>query len=66
MRTYRCYLLDSKRPVVSVEMLECADDNDARQQAMAILAARNDCCGVEVWDRGRQVAAQQVIAQETD
>jgi hypothetical protein len=66
MHTYRCYLLDLKRPVVSVEMLECTDDDDARQQATAILAARNDCSAIEVWQRGRQVAAQQVVAQEAD
>jgi hypothetical protein len=56
---YRCYLLNSKRSIAAVEVIECGDDTDARQKAGTILAARDDCSAVEVWDRGRQVHVQE-------
>jgi hypothetical protein len=53
MRTYRCYLLDYH--IAAVEVMDCADDDEARQRADALLAQRPDFKGVEVWERDRRV-----------
>lgn len=52
MRTYRCYFLDYR--IAAVEVMECADDEEARQRADALLAERPDFKGVEVWERDRR------------
>lgn len=60
--TYRCYLLDAQRHIGRVEIIDCLDDDDARQRAHEILAARPDFCGIEVWEFDRRVPIRPVDA----
>jgi hypothetical protein len=55
MHSYRCYLLDTNRRITTVEIVECADDNDAKLRSREICSANQSCHGVEVWDNARRV-----------
>ncbi|MEJ0069589.1 MAG: hypothetical protein WDO24_13615 [Pseudomonadota bacterium] len=59
MPTYRCYFLDSRRSIVEVEVIQCADDAEAGRQAIALFHARRGdppvYHGIEVWDLARLV-----------
>jgi transposase len=59
MATYRCYFLDSRRAIVAVEVIQCADDAEAQRHATAMFQARRGdppiYHGIEVWDRARLV-----------
>jgi len=51
MTTYECCLLDSRNEVVTVEVIDCAYDVDARHSADDLLIHRPEFHGVEVWRR---------------
>jgi hypothetical protein len=53
---YRCYLLDSEKHIIGVEVLhQCANDAEARQVATSMLEKRHQYSGVLVCDRARTV-----------
>jgi len=56
MRSYRCYLLDAKLHIATVDIVECGDDDDAKRRGREILAANGFYRAVEIWDRERRVA----------
>jgi CheY-like chemotaxis protein len=55
MRSYWCYLLDAKLRIASAQIVECADDDEAKRKGRAILAASDGLHAVEVWDSTRRV-----------
>jgi hypothetical protein len=55
MQSYRCYLLDRDRRITAVEIVECADDDDAKLRSREICSTSQSCHGVEVWDNARRV-----------
>lgn len=55
MRAYRLYLLNRADRIRSADVLECADDREAKQLADARTAELPDGAGLEVWDGGRRV-----------
>ncbi len=67
---YRCYFIDvlGTRRVVGVEVLESADDDAAKLDALALFAARNRgrlrYGGMELWDRDRLVHVHPPLAAE--
>jgi hypothetical protein len=60
MRSYRCYLLDCRNEIAMVEVIRCAYDMEARQEADALLVHRPEFHGVEVWEFGRRVYVNMV------
>jgi hypothetical protein len=55
VRSYQCYLRD-RFGIATVEIIESADDGEAKQQAREMLAKNDDRYrAVEVWNRARQV-----------
>lgn len=40
---------------MTVEIVECADDNDAKLRGREICSANGFCHGVEIWDSARRV-----------
>jgi len=61
MPSYRCYFLDTRRTIVSVEVIDCVDDAEAGREAIALfLARRGDPAvlhSVEIWHLARLVQA---------
>jgi hypothetical protein len=55
MRSYRCYLLDCRNEIATIEMIHCAYDMEARQRADDLLVQRPEFHGVEVWQLERRV-----------
>jgi hypothetical protein len=55
MPSYRCDLLDTKLRITTVEIVECAGDDDAKLRRREICSANDSCRGVEVWDNARRV-----------
>jgi hypothetical protein len=59
MPSYRCYFLDARRAIVSVEVVDCIDDAEAGREAVALfLARRGDppvLHSVELWHLARLV-----------
>jgi len=55
MHTYRCYLLNARSHIASVEVIECRDDRAAVQRAEQILDAQPTFSGIEVWEWDRRV-----------
>ena len=54
MRPYRCFFFDRAGHVTSVEIFDCADDDEARRLALELQRQRQ-CFAAEVWDEGRRV-----------
>ncbi len=56
---YRCYFVDDRRRVVTVEVLDRVDDDAAIRASLALLDQRNRprwrYAGLELWDRARLV-----------
>jgi CheY-like chemotaxis protein len=55
MRSYWCYLLDAKLRIASAQIVECADDEEAKRRGRAMLAASDNLHTVEVWDSTRRI-----------
>jgi CheY-like chemotaxis protein len=55
MRSYWCYLLDAKLRVASAQIVECADDGEAKRKGRAMLATSDDLHAVEIWDSTRRI-----------
>ena len=55
MTAYECCLLDFRNEVVTVEVIDCAYDAEARHSADDLLVHRPEFHGVEVWRGGRRV-----------
>lgn len=49
MPAYRFYFLDSNDHIAAAEVVECADDSDAKQKADTLLKERPGFTSVEVW-----------------
>ena len=49
MPAYRFYFLDSNDHITAAEVVECADDSDAKLKADALLKERPGFTSVEVW-----------------
>jgi hypothetical protein len=55
MTAYECCLLDSHNEIVTVEVIDCAYDAEARRSANDLLVHRPEFHGVEVWRSGSRV-----------
>jgi len=56
MSQYRCYLVDGRQTIVSVEILYVATDDEARHEARWLFFDRGDADGgFEIWLRDRLV-----------
>ena len=56
MSQYRCYLVDGRQTIVSVEILYVATDDEARHEARWLFFDRGDADGgFEVWLRDHLV-----------
>jgi len=62
MIAYRCYLLGDDGKIKGSEMIECATDAAALDEAERRLA-RCDYPAIEVWDRARRVG---IVDQSND
>lgn len=54
---YRVYFLREDRIRKFEDLPDCYHDDDAREAAITMLAARDGFTAVEVWDRERKVYA---------
>jgi hypothetical protein len=58
MRTYECYLLDTRGDIASAQAIECFDDGEACLRAGKILAEKvPNYSRVEVWEVHRRVGS---------
>ncbi|MGH6984081.1 MAG: hypothetical protein ACREEI_07635 [Stellaceae bacterium] len=55
--SYRVYFLRDGHIRKVEDLLDCYDDDDAREIAVGMLATRDGFTTVEVWDRERKVYA---------
>ena len=55
MRTFRLYFIDGRQKIIEATAIECADDQQAIEEARRWLGEREAVRGVEVWDRARRV-----------
>jgi hypothetical protein len=56
MPHFRCYLLNSRDSIVSVDSVEAGDDAGAMELASRLILARHaQFAAIEVWDRARRV-----------
>jgi hypothetical protein len=56
MGWYRCYFLDDRGKIVSVENIDAPDDEHAKRVATEMLAQRADRYpAIELWQLGRRV-----------
>jgi hypothetical protein len=55
MHSYRCYVLDGRKRVAAIKLIQCANDVEAGQRADALLVQMPRFHGVEVWERARRV-----------
>lgn len=55
MHAFRFYFIDGSRKIVEATALDCADDQQAIEEARRLLSERAAARGVEVWDRARRV-----------
>jgi hypothetical protein len=53
--TYRCLLVSGER-IQSIQIFECADDTEVGLKASALLKAKPEHQGIEIWQAGRFVA----------
>jgi hypothetical protein len=59
MSQYRCYMVDGRQTIVSVEILDVATDDEARHEATWLFFDRGDADGgFEVWLGDRLVERQ--------
>jgi hypothetical protein len=49
---YRAYILNDEGHIIGVHKLNCADDDEAKQQAAKLLDGHD----LEVWEQARRVA----------
>jgi hypothetical protein len=49
---YRAYILNDEGHIIGVHKLNCADDDEAKQQATKLLDGHD----LEVWEHARRVA----------
>ncbi|MGO8917636.1 MAG: hypothetical protein ACLQJR_17160 [Stellaceae bacterium] len=57
MPAFRFYFIGVSRKIVDTAALDCADDDQAIEEAKKFLAARAAVQGVEVWDGARRVVS---------
>jgi len=57
MTRYRCYLLDTFGRIRHVEAIDCDDDGQARDRALALLGLHPELRSLELWDGARQIPA---------
>jgi hypothetical protein len=55
MKYYRCYFLTPDDHIASARVFRCADDEDAKQQCRAAVAATSRCASAEIWDGARRL-----------
>ena len=56
MSQYRCYMVDGRQTIVSVQILDAATDDEARHEAKWLFFDRGDADGgFEVWLRDHLV-----------
>ncbi|HEY3812273.1 MAG TPA: hypothetical protein VGL66_03535 [Caulobacteraceae bacterium] len=55
MATYTIYFLDDRKVIVSFDLVECADDQEAWSHAPRLLKVRTDSRNVEIFQDGRHV-----------
>jgi hypothetical protein len=55
MQLYRPYRFFMRHATASAEIIECADDVDAKRRAREIIATNTGYRAVEVWDKERLV-----------
>jgi hypothetical protein len=58
MCDYRCYFINTAGHIGGVEEIECANDREAAQRALRLLAKQHKYDAIEVWDRDRLVSHQ--------
>ena len=56
MQIYTYLFLDPRNVVQAFEFDECTSDTEAQQRAQAMLRARPERCGVEVWSESSRIA----------
>lgn len=62
MPSFRVYFIGVSRKIVDVAALDCADDQQAIDEAKKLLAERATAHGIEVWEGARRVVS---VARET-
>ena len=55
MATYTIYFLDDRKVIVSFDLVECANDQEAWSHAPRLLKVRTDSRNVEIFQDGRRV-----------
>jgi hypothetical protein len=55
VKYYRCYFLTPDDHIASASVLKCGDDEDAKQQCRAAVAAGPGYASAEIWDGARRV-----------
>ena len=53
-RAYHCFFMNADKMITAAEVIECVDDDEARQGALRLLRQRSPYA-VEVWDDTRKV-----------
>jgi hypothetical protein len=65
MRAYHCFFMNRDKMITAVEVIECADDGEARQGALRLLRQWSPYA-VEVWDDARKIFHARVGDAEAD
>jgi hypothetical protein len=58
MTAYRCYLLDRRGKISDWKFIECPDDENAKEMAVATLCEHPHHNAVEMWHLARRVFIQ--------
>ena len=59
MTDYRCYLLDARGAIRSVQEIDSINDGDALKAARDVFARQPHFFGFELWQRNRRVHLEQ-------
>jgi len=66
MTRYRCYLLNALGRIRHVEAIECGDDDQARDRAIALLDGHPELRSIELWDSARRVPTDRSAGSTVD